>query len=212
MTDAQAAPLRIFLVRHGETAWSLTGQHTGSTDLTLTTAGEEQARKLAPALKHIGFSMVLTSPRRRARETCALAGFGGLAEIDPDLAEWDYGAYEGLRTTEIRALHPGWTIWRDGCPKGETTDEISARAARVIARVRKLDGAVALFSHGQFGRVLAARWIGLNASDGEGLALDPAAISTLGFEEDDPSRPVISLWNATPSALGGIRPSSSIPC
>ena len=204
-------PLRIFLVRHGETAWSLTGQHTGLTDLALTTSGETQGRALAPALAEIAFAMVLTSPRRRARETCELAGLGDRAEIDPDLAEWDYGAYEGLRTAEIRAVHPGWSVWRDGCPEGEMPDDISARADRVIARLRNAVGTVALFSHGQFGRVLAARWLGLPARDGQGFALAPASVSALGFEDGDPSRPVISLWNAAASALGGIRPSNRVP-
>jgi len=204
-------PLRIFLVRHGETAWSLTGQHTGLTDLALTALGETQARALAPALAGIAFAVVLTSPRRRARETCELAGLGERAQVEPDLAEWDYGAYEGLRTAEIRANHPGWSVWRDGCPEGEMPDDVSARADRVVERLHGLAGAVAIFSHGQFGRVLAARWLGLAARDGQGFALAPASVSTLGFEDGDPSRPVISLWNAAASALGGIRPSNPVP-
>jgi probable phosphoglycerate mutase len=204
-------PLRIFLLRHGETAWSLTGRHTGLTDLALTGSGEAQARALAPALAEIAFDGVLTSPRLRARQTCQWAGLGSRAEVDPDLAEWDYGAYEGLRTAEIRAARPGWSVWRDGCPEGEMPEDISARADRVVARLRGRVGAVALFSHGQFGRVLAARWLGLPARDGQGFALAPASVSTLGFEDGDASRPVILLWNAAASALGGIRPSSPVP-
>lgn len=204
--------LRVFLVRHGETAWSLSGQHTGRTELALTAHGEQCARKLGPALEQIAFSMVLTSPRLRARQTCELAGFDGRAKVDPELAEWDYGAYEGMRSGDIRLEHPDWDIWRDGCPDGETVADVSARADRVVARLRPLVGAAVLFSHGQFGRVLAARWLGLEASDGKRFALDPASISTLGFEEDDAARPVISLWNAAPAALGGVRSSRSVPC
>jgi len=204
--------LRIFLVRHGETAWSLSGQHTGRTEVALTAHGEQGARKLGPALEQIAFSLVLTSPRQRARQTCELAGFDGRAQVDSELAEWDYGAYEGMRSTDIRLEHPGWDIWRDGCPGGETVADVSARADRVVARLRPLVGAVVLFSHGQFGRVLAARWLGLDASEGQRFALDPASISTLGFEADDHARPVISLWNASAAALGGVRSSRSIPC
>jgi broad specificity phosphatase PhoE len=204
--------LRVFIVRHGETAWSLSGQHTGHTDLALAQSGEQAARKLGPALEQIAFSMVLTSPRLRARQTCELAGFGGRAQVDPDLAEWDYGAYEGKRTAAIRLDRPDWDIWRDGYPDGETPAQVSVRADRDVAHLRSLVGAVALFSHGQFARVLAARWVGLAACHGQHFAFDPASISTLGFEADDPDRPVISLWNASPAALGGVRSSRSIPC
>lgn len=204
--------LRIFLVRHGETAWSLSGQHTGRTELALTAHGEQGAHKLGRALEQIAFSTVLSSPRLRARQTCELAGFDGRAQVDPELAEWDYGAYEGLRTADIRLERPDWDIWRDGCPEGESVADVCARADRVVARLRPLVGAAVLFSHGQFGRVLAARWLGLDAGDGKRFALDPASISTLGFEDEDPARPVISLWNAAPAALGGVRSSRSIPC
>jgi probable phosphoglycerate mutase len=193
---------RLFFFRHGETAWSLTGQHTGRTDLPLTPHGEQMARDLAPVLKSIRFAMVLTSPRLRARETCALAELGALAQIEPNLAEWDYGAYEGLLTVDIQRVRPGWQVWRDGCPDGETPEQVSARADQLIARLRQLEGNIALFSHGQFGRALAARWVGMPISEGRHLGLDPASISILGFETDHPDQPVISVWNAGP---GGIR-------
>jgi probable phosphoglycerate mutase len=197
------ATLQIYFIRHGETAWSLSGQHTGRTDLLLTPHGETMARQLAPALEGIAFSLVLSSPRLRARTTCDLAGLGGEVQIEPDLAEWDYGDFEGLRTAEIRKLHPNWDVWEDGCPGGETPADVSARADRLIARLQDLNGKVALFSHGHFGRVLAARWIGLPAAQGQHFAIDPASISILGFETAHPERRVIALWNAT--ADGGLR-------
>jgi broad specificity phosphatase PhoE len=197
------APLQIYFIRHGETAWSLSGQHTGRTDLPLTPHGEAMARELAPALQGIAFSHVLTSPRLRARATCAWAGLGAAAQMQPLLAEWDYGDYEGLRTAEIRKLHPGWDVLENGCPGGEMPAQAGARADQLIAGVRELRGKVALFSHGQFGRVLAARWIGLPAVQGQHFAIDPASIGVLGFEVDHPQRPVISQWNA--SAHGGLR-------
>ena len=196
------ALLQLTLVRHAETAWSLTGQHTGRTDLPLTAHGEEMARQLATTLKGIVFSLVLISPRLRARATCELAGLGGSAQTEPNLAEWDYGDYEGLRTAEIRQLHPGWDVWEDGCPGGESPSDASRRADQLIARLRDLTGKVALFSHGQFGRVLAARWIGQPVTLGQHFAIDPASISILGFEKDHPHRRVISLWNA--AASGGL--------
>ncbi len=197
------APLQIYFIRHGETAWSLTGQHTGRTDLPLTPNGEAMARELATTLKGITFSLVLTSPRLRARTTCDLAGLGTGAQTEPDLAEWDYGKYEGLRTTEIHQLHPHWDVWEDGCPGGEMPADVCARADHLIARLRDLTGAVALFSHGQFGRALAARWIGLPAAQGQHFAIASASIGILGFETDHPHRRVISLWNSTGS--GGVR-------
>lgn len=202
-----SAPLQIYFIRHGETAWSLSGQHTGRTDLPLTAHGEAMARELAPALKSIAFSLVLTSPQLRARTTCEMAGLGGAsgnrAQTESDLAEWNYGDYEGLRTAEIRELRPDWNVWEDGCPGGETPAGISERADHLIARLHDLAGKVALFSHGQFGRVLAARWIGLPVTQGQHFAIDPASISILSFETDHPHRRVISLWNAT--ASGGCR-------
>ena len=190
------APLQIYFIRHGETEWSLSGQHTGRTDLPLTAHGEEMARQLATTLKGIVFSLVLTSPRLRARATCELAGLGGSAQTEPNLAEWDYGDYEGLRTAEIRQLHPGWDVWEDGCPGGESPSDASRRADQLIARLRDLTGKVALFSHGQFGRALAARWVGLPVTEGQHFAIDPASIGIFGFETDHPKRRVISLWNA----------------
>ena len=198
------APLQIYFIRHGETAWSLSGQHTGRTDLPLTPHGEAMARGLASALQGIAFSLVLTSPRLRARATCELAGFGGAGvQLEADLAEWDYGDYEGLRTAEIHELHPAWDVWNDGCPGGETPAGVSERADHLIARLRDLTGKVIAFSHGQFGRVLAARWIGLPMTQGQHFAIAPASISILGFEADHPHRRVISLWNST--GIGGVR-------
>ena len=200
-------PLQIYFIRHGETAWSLSGQHTGRTDLPLTPHGEAMARELATALKGIDFSLVLTSPRLRARTTCKLAGFDGTGvQLEPNLAEWDYGDYEGLRTAEIHEMHPAWDVWKDGCPGGETPAGVSERADHLIARLidaSDITGNVIAFSHGQFGRALAARWIGLPVTQGQHFAIAPASISILGFEADHPHRRVISLWNSTGS--GGVR-------
>jgi len=198
-----SAPLQLYFIRHGETAWSLSGQHTGRTDLPLTLHGQAMARQLAQALKGIPFTQVLTSPRLRARTTCELAGLGAGAQLDAQLGEWDYGDYEGLRTVEIRQRHPDWDVWTHGCPGGEMPADASARADRLIAQLCTLSGPVALFSHGQFGRVLAARWIGLPVTQGQHLAIDPASIGILRFETDHPQRRVIALWNAT--ARGGVR-------
>ena len=200
-------PLKLYLIRHGETAWSLTGQHTGRTDLPLTPHGQEMAAQLATALKDISFSLVLTSPRLRARATCAGAGLSAAAQVEPNLAEWDYGDYEGLRSAQIHESHPGWNVWEDGCPGGETPADVGGRADRLIARLHdfgaEVGGNVALFSHGQFGRALAARWIGLPVAQGQHFTIDPASISSFGFETNRPQRRVISLWNAT--ASGGLR-------
>ena len=189
--------LQLYLVRHGETAWSLTGQHTGRTDLGLTAHGEDQARALAPRLREIEFDRVLVSPRLRARQTCELAGLGARSLIEPDLAEWDYGDYEGQRSADIRKEHADWNVWRDGCPHGETPDELSARVDRLIRRLSELRGNVALFSHGQLGAALAARWIGLPLIAGQHFALHPASISILGHELTHPGRRMIELWNET---------------
>jgi probable phosphoglycerate mutase len=192
-------PLRLFFIRHAETAWSLTGQHTGRTDLPLTLHGESMARLLAAVLPGIPFEQVLTSPCLRTRTTCELAGLGAIARQDRQLLEWDYGAYEGLRTAEITVLHPGWDVWEDGCPGGETPAQAGTRADHLIAQLLRLSGNIALFSHGQFGRVLAARWIGLPVAQGRHLAIGPASIGVLGFEAAHPQRRVISLWNAGPA-------------
>jgi probable phosphoglycerate mutase len=196
-------PLQVYFIRHGETEWSVSGQHTGRTDLPLTPNGEAMARALAAALQGITFSLVLTSPRLRARATCDLAGLGAAAQVEPNLAEWDYGDCEGLRTTEIRERHPGWDLWANGCPGGETPAGVGQRADQMMVRLRDLTGNVALFSHGHFGRVLAARWIGLPVAQGQHFAIAPASIGILGFETDPPNRRVISLWNATGG--GGVR-------
>jgi probable phosphoglycerate mutase len=187
-----SAPLRLFLVRHGETAWSVTGQHTGLTDIALTAHGENEARALAPRLRMIAFTQILTSPLRRARQTCELAGCGAEARIEPDLVEWNYGDYEGKRTAEI----PGWNVWRDGCPHGESPENISDRADRLLKDLRPLSGNVALFSHGQFGSALAARWIELAVGEAQHLALGSASLSILEYESGHPTVPVIALWNS----------------
>jgi broad specificity phosphatase PhoE len=184
---------RVHVVRHGETAWSLTGQHTSSTDLPLTENGRVAARRLRPVLAKAPFALVLTSPLRRARETCELAGFGDRATVEPDLHEWRYGEYEGLTLKEIRARRPGWLIFRDGCPGGEAPDEVGARADCVIARVRAAPGDVALFAHGHILRVLAARWIGLPASAGQHFVLDTATLNILGYARESPA---VQVWNA----------------
>jgi broad specificity phosphatase PhoE len=184
----------IYLARHGETAWSRSGQHTGRTDLPLTANGEQQAASLAKALRGIAFAAVFTSPLRRAMRTCALAGFATQAVADADVIEWNYGAYEGKRTDEIHALRPGWNLFRDGCPNGEDAAAVGARADRVIARARVADGNVLVISSAHILRVLAARWLGLEPGDGRYLVLDTGSLSILGYEHDR-SEPVLRLWN-----------------
>lgn len=187
----------VYLARHGETAWSLTGQYTGLTDLPLTERGERNARQLGERLRGLTFAKVYTSPLQRAHRTCELAGFGAVAEVDPDLVEWDYGQYEGRRTAEIRAERPGWLLFRDGCPGGESPAQASARADRVVNRVRAVQGDVLLFSSGHFIRVLATRWIGLEVTDNaRRLMLSTASLSAVSYE-NELSRPVIRLWNDT---------------
>ena len=186
----------VTLVRHGETAWSLSGQHTGRTDLPLTERGESHARALGARLHGLAFAMVLTSPSQRAIRTCELAGFGTAAEVEPDLAEWDYGRYEGRRTADILAENPGWQLFRDGCPGGELPSAIGARADRVVARLRAIGGDVLLFSSGHILRVLTARWLGLEAAAGRFLVLGTASLSMIGYEHNL-SEPAIRLWNDT---------------
>jgi broad specificity phosphatase PhoE len=190
-----ALPL-VYLARHGETAWSLSGQHTGRTDLPLTERGEHHARALGGRLTGLRFVEVLTSPSQRAIRTCELAGFGGSAEIDPDLAEWDYGRYEGRRTAEILAENPGWQLFRDGCPGGESPNEIGARADRVVARLRTIGADILIFSSGHILRVLAARWLGLDAGGGRYCMLGTASLSIIGYEHNL-SEAAIQLWNDT---------------
>jgi broad specificity phosphatase PhoE len=182
----------LVLARHGETEWSADGKHTGRSDIPLTDKGREQARRLGARLAGREFALVLTSPLARARETCELAGFGGQAQTEPDLREFDYGEYEGITTSEIRANRPGWNLWREGAPGGEMPDDVGLRADRVIARALEAGGDVALFAHGHILRVLAARWIELPAAFGGSLALSTATLSELGYERE---RRVIWLWN-----------------
>jgi broad specificity phosphatase PhoE len=184
---------RVYLVRHGETAWSLTGQHTGVTDLPLTARGRQAARRLKPALAHENFAMVLTSPLQRARTTCELAGVYQHAAIDRDLMEWDYGEYEGLTPADIHARAPGWLLFRDGCPDGESPEQVAARADRVIARVRQVPGHVALFAHGHIFRVFAARWLGLQVESGSQFLLDPATVCVLSYYRGIPA---VKQWNS----------------
>jgi broad specificity phosphatase PhoE len=187
----------IYLARHGETAWSLSGQHTGLTDLPLTARGERNASRLRQRLAGLTFAKVFTSPLQRARRTCELAGFGPVAEIDNDLLEWNYGEYEGRRTSEIRAERPNWQLFRDGCPGGESPQQVAARADRAVCRLRAVEGDVLLFSSGHFLRVLAVRWIGLELTTNARLfMLSTASLSAVGYE-DSLERPVIRLWNET---------------
>jgi len=186
----------ICLARHGQTAWSRTGQHTGLTDLPLTAPGEQEARQLGKRLSAHTFAKVFTSPLQRAARTCDIAGFGVVAETDPDLVEWNYGKYEGRRTAEIHAEAPNWQLFRDGCPGGEMPAQVGARADRVLSRARAVNGDVLIFSSGHFLRVLAARFLGLDAAGGKLFILNTASVSLLGFE-NNLSQPVIRLWNDT---------------
>ena len=197
MSDATT----LYLVRHGETEWSISGQHTGLTDIALTAHGEDQARALAPYFAKIRFAKVFSSPLMRARRTCELAGLGAAAQNESDLVEWNYGDYEGRRSADIVKERPGWSVWADGCPHGETPAMVSERADRFLIRLRAIPGSVAVFSHGQFGSALAARWIGLQVGQGQHLELSPATVSTLSVARDHPDIPVISLWNSVPAVL-----------
>ena len=190
-------PAQILLVRHGETEWSKSGQHTGRSDIPLTDKGEHDARNLAARLGDYTFSHVLTSPRLRARRTCELVGLQAQAVIEPDLAEWDYGDYEGLRTLDILKQRPGWSVFQHGCPHGESPEQVSDRADRVTRRIRELNGMAAVFSHGHFGRVLAARWINLPVSRGQQFLLSTSSLSILGYERSDSKTPAIVLWNSS---------------
>jgi probable phosphoglycerate mutase len=184
------------LIRHGETEWSIAGRHTSRTDVPLTPQGEADARTLGDKLRATTYLRVFTSPMQRARRTCALAGLTPVAEVEPDLAEWDYGDYEGLHSLDIRTARPDWNLFRDGCPRGEAPAQVSDRADRLIARLRTLDGNIALFSHGHFGCVLAVRWIGLPVIQGQHFRLGTASLSVLGYEPDRPEMPVVTQWNS----------------
>lgn len=192
---SQVLPM-VYLARHGETEWSLSGQHTGRTDLPLTPRGEDHARKLGTRLQGLSISKVFSSPLRRAARTCELAGFAAQAELDDDLMEWDYGQYEGRRSAEIHAERPDWQLFRDGCPGGEMPDDVGARADRVVSRIRATDGNVLLFSSGHILRVLTARWLGLGAAGGRFFLLSTASLSVLTYEHNL-KEPVIKLWNDT---------------
>jgi probable phosphoglycerate mutase len=188
----------IYLARHGETAWTISGQHTGRTDIPLTPRGEADARRLGERLKGLSFRLVLSSPLQRARRTCELAGFGDRCELDPDLQEWDYGECEGLTSPQIRQRTPDWVLFRDGCPGGETADQVGVRADRVIARVRAGTGDVLLFAHGHLLRILTARWLGLPANVGRYFLCDPTSLGALGYEHNQAGEPVLRLWNEAP--------------
>ncbi len=192
--------LMAYLARHGETAWTITGQHTGLTDLPLTERGETNAQRLGARLTGIPFDRVFTSPLRRARRTCELAGFAQVAALDQDLLEWNYGSYEGRLTVDILRERPDWQLFRDGCPGGESAEQVAERADRVVARVRRVAGNVLLFSSGHFLRVLATRWIGIAPINGQALMLSTASLSALSYE-NSLSQPAISLWNDTHHVL-----------
>jgi len=185
----------VYLVRHGETEWTVSGQHTGLTDLPLTLSGEEQARRLKPRLAAMTFTKVFSSPLRRATRTCELCGYGAVAETEPDLIEWNYGDYEGRTRPEILAQRPGWLIFRDGCPDGESPRDVGIRADRALSRIREVNGNVLVFSSGHFLRVLIARWLGLDPSGGRYFKLGTAALSILGYDHNHHAEPVIRLLN-----------------
>jgi len=193
---SDALPLT-YLARHGETAWTTSGQHTGVTDLPLTAQGEVEARRLGERLEGLTFAAVLTSPLQRAVRTCELAGFGSMAKVEPDLIEWNYGAYEGRTSADIHRERPDWQLFRDGCPGGESPDQIGARADRAIRRVRGIEGNTLLFSSAHFLRVFAARWLGLDAAGGRYFLLGTASLSVVGYEHDR-SEPVIRVWDEMP--------------
>ena len=193
MQNSDSPTGEVYLIRHGETEWSLSGQHTGSTDIPLTDHGEAVARLLAPVLADRNFSLVLCSPLQRARRTCELAGLGEQANIDPDLAEWNYGRYEGLKPAAIHEQHPGWLVFRDGCPDGESPAEVGERVDRVIRRVRENGGRVALFAHGHVFRVFVARWIELSPSHGAHFLLDTSTLTVLSYYRGIPA---VKCWNA----------------
>ena len=185
MPPSPAVLPQLYLARHGQTAWTATGQHTGRTDIPLTEQGEQEARQLGERLRNLKFGMVLTSPLKRAERTSELAGFGDAAAVDDDLVEWDYGDYEGMRSTEIKAKRPDWQLFRDGCPGGESPADVAARADRIVRRARAANGDALVFSSGHFLRVLAARWLGLDPADGKYLLLSTASLSILGYEHSD---------------------------
>jgi probable phosphoglycerate mutase len=187
------SPGEVVLVRHGETEWTLTGQHTGRTDIPLTDRGRQQAQLLEPLLSTANFALVLSSPLQRARETCELAGLGARMQLEPDLMEWDYGQYEGITSKEIKRTAPNWMVFTDGCPGGETPDQVGARVDRLIDRIRPVAGRVALFAHGHLLRVFVARWIGIPPSAGQHFLLDTSTVGVLGYYQGVPA---VKRWNA----------------
>jgi broad specificity phosphatase PhoE len=193
----------VYLARHGETAWTITGQHTGLTDLPLTERGEDNARRLAEPLRQLTFTKVFTSPLRRAMRTCELAGFQSAAEVDRDLVEWDYGKYEGRITADILRERPDWELFRDGCPGGESPQQVAMRADRVVGRAQAVTGNVLLFSSGHFLRVLATRWIKIEPLNGQSLLLSTASLSALSYD-NRLSQPAISFWNDTHHLLASM--------
>jgi probable phosphoglycerate mutase len=201
MQGLEAATTEIYLIRHGETAWSLVGRHTGLTDVPLTARGAQQAVALGRRLAGIRFSDVIASPLGRAMQTCSLAGLASKARIDPDVVERDYGAFEGQTLLEIRAQTPGWEPLWDDCPRGESYEKFRARADRVVTALRGREGRVAIFSHGHFLRALAMRWIDINIRAGSRFRLDPASVSVLGLDRGSVAAPVISLWNDAPALV-----------
>ena len=190
-------PPRLYLIRHGETEWSLAGRHTSRTDIPLTEQGERDARQLGGRVNAAGITRAFTSPRQRAQRTAALVGLTPVPELEPDLAEWDYGDYEGQLSVDIRKGRPDWNLFRDGCPGGELPAQVSDRADRLIARLRALDGNIALFSHGHFGCVLGVRWIGLPVIEARHFLFGTASLSILGYEPTYPEVPVITRWNSS---------------
>jgi broad specificity phosphatase PhoE len=192
---------RLYLVRHGETEWSRSGQHTSHTEVPLTEAGEAQARRLRPALRHLPVSQAFTSPRRRARDTAELARLALPLQLEPLLAEWNYGEYEGLRSADIVQLRPGWNLYEHGCPQGDSPAQVADRADSLLAKLARLEASALLFTHGHFGRVLAARWLGLPVTDASRLLLSPASLSILAHEHERRDLPVLALWNFTASLM-----------
>jgi broad specificity phosphatase PhoE len=190
-------PPALYIVRHGETAWSLSGQHTGRTDIPLTERGDANARRLGERLKSLKFALVLTSPLQRARRTCDLAGYAAVGISDSDLMEWDYGDFEGRRTAEIHQLRPGWDLFRDGCPNGENAEQVGVRVDRVLRKVRAASGDSLIFSHGHLLRVLAARWLSLPPTHGRYVTCSAGSLGILSYEHASADEPVISLWNDT---------------
>jgi probable phosphoglycerate mutase len=186
---------KLYITRHGDTAWTESHQRTGRTDIPLNPSGEERARQIGERLRRYSFAGVFTSPLQRASKTCELAGFGAVAKTDPDLVEWDYGRFEGMLTKNILKERPGWELFRDGCPEGESPEDVAARADRFIARVRSIQGDVLAFSSGHISRMIAARWLGLPPAAGRFFYCRPASVGVLGFEHKNRKEPIIGLWN-----------------